>query len=93
MEEGAQPAIHVAVYEKIDKFKLYEQDWEGYIERLEFYFVANKITEAKMKSSILLSACGSKTYSLVRNLVLSRKPGDVEYVDIVKIFENQLKPR
>ena len=40
------------------------QDWIEFIERLEQYFEANDIGNDK-KRAILLTVCGSKTYSLI----------------------------
>ena len=49
------------------------QDWVEFVERLEQYFEANGIEDAK-KHAILLTLCGAKTYSLIRNTVAPDKP-------------------
>ena len=36
-----------------------EEDWVSYIERLQNYFVANKVTTEAKKRAILLSVCGA----------------------------------
>ena len=38
------------------------EDWVSYIERIQNYFVVNKVTtEAAKKRAILLSVCGAQT--------------------------------
>ena len=39
-----------------------QEDWSEYIERLEFYFEANGVSDGEKQRAILLSVCGSKTY-------------------------------
>ena len=39
-----------------------------YVERLEFYFSANRIIEDNKKRSVLLTVIGKETYHLIRNL-------------------------
>ena len=43
-------------------------DWEVHTERLAYYFAANGITSEDRKP-LLLSACGSTTYKLIKSLV------------------------
>ena len=52
-------------------------DWLAYTETLEQYFVANDVTEDAKKRAILLSACGTPTYKLIRKLVSPQKPSKV----------------
>ena len=54
------------------------QDWLEFVERLEQYFEANSIGDEK-KWAILLTVCGSKTYSLIRHTVAPQKPKDKSY--------------
>ena len=49
----------------------------GFIERLDAYFFTNTITgngAEEKKRAILLTVYGSKTYSLMKNLLAPRKP-------------------
>ena len=41
-------------------------DWEVFTEQLTHYFMANGITEEAKKRSILLSACGTQTFRLIK---------------------------
>lgn len=54
-------------------FKLGEDDWELYAERLELYFEANDIPENK-QVAVLLTKISPDTYKLVRNLCAPDKP-------------------
>ena len=70
--------INMATYGNVGEFKESEESWTQYAERLEQYFAANEIKDAKKQRAILLSVCGSKTYGLIRDLLQPQKPGDVE---------------
>ena len=41
------------------------KEWATYIERLEQFFIANKITEAQQKVAVLLTVIDSKAYGLL----------------------------
>ena len=69
------------------------EEWTTYIERLEQFFVANKITEAKQKVAVLLTVIGSKSYGLLRNLVSPAKPAEKKFEDIVEVMKNHLNPK
>ena len=53
----------------VSAFDPSKDDWTSYTERMAHYFVANDVTDADKKRSILLSVCGASTYKLIRNLV------------------------
>ncbi|KAJ8910811.1 hypothetical protein NQ315_003685 [Exocentrus adspersus] len=57
----------MAASNKFDEFSG-DQDWQIYAERLEQYFVANKIEDDKLQVATLLSVVGVETYKLLRNL-------------------------
>lgn len=63
-----------------------------YIERLEYYFIANDIEDVRKKLSVLLSVCGGKTYKLIRNLVAPEKPGEKTFNELVKIVGDHKDP-
>ena len=51
---------------------------------MEQYFLANDIKEKKERRASLLYVCGSKTYTLVRDLLQPGKPADTGLEDILK---------
>lgn len=69
------------------------QTWEEYCEILQHFFVANKIAGVGQQKAILLSAVGSQTYALMRNLVRSAKPGDKSFEERVKLLKDHFNPR
>ena len=53
---------------KLDKFDPGAgKDWIQYVERMEYYFLANEITSSDKKRALLISAMGTKSYKLLRN--------------------------
>lgn len=50
------------------------------------------VIDAGKKRAILLSACGPKTYALIRNLT-GEKPTTKSYSEIVKLVETAYDPR
>ena len=64
-----------------------------YIERLGFFFSANKITDAGQKRAVLLTVCGPQTYKLIRNLVAPEQTGAVDYTVIVEKVKEHVNPK
>ena len=83
----------MATYGKISEFDLDSDDWQQYMERMEFYFVANKITDEDQQKAIFLSACGGKVYSVLRDLCLPGKPGDYTLTEIWRTLSNHFTPK
>ena len=52
-----------AVHGSLAAFDSTTEEWTEYIERLEFYFAANGITDAEKQRTVLLSCCGPSTGS------------------------------
>ena len=66
-------------------------NWHEFIERLDAYFSANKITgddSDTIKHSILLTVCSAKVYSLMKSLLHTEKPTDKSYKDLVDLIES-----
>ena len=49
---------------------------------MEAYFLANEITDVKKKKAILVTVIGAKTYKLLRDLLIPKKPMEV-IVDVI----------
>ena len=82
-----------ATHGSIGAFDSSEEEWETYVERVEIYLAANKITDAQQKRDVLLSVCGTKTYHILRDLLAPTKPSDTSYADIVKCLKAQFNPK
>ena len=61
-------ATRMATIGRLDELQVGTEDFDCYIERMEQYFIANDVPEAK-KVAAFLSATGAKAYELLRNLV------------------------
>ena len=61
---------------RVDEFVSSRDDWPQYVERLEYFFVANGITDAGKKRAVLLSVIGTATYKTLRNVLSPVKPGE-----------------
>lgn len=75
-----------------ETFESSVEDWPSYIERLESYFLANGIEEAK-RAAAVLSVMGASTYGILKNLSTPVKPSTMTYVQIVKKLSDHLNPK
>ena len=68
-------------------------DWEAYTEQLDFYFLANGVTDDQTKKAILLSNVCTEIYQLLKDSVLATpKDADVTYSVIVDRLQKHTKP-
>ena len=81
----------MALYGQVSTFDNGD-DWTQYIERLDYYFVANGIEDATKRRAILLSVVGANTYRLIRNLVAPAKPDDKTYKELVDLMKKHQCP-
>ena len=66
---------------KIDVFDETLESLETYVERVQYFFDTNDADEDH-KGPTLLSLIVSKTYSLLKDLLLPEKPADKTFDDI-----------
>lgn len=52
------------------EFNASVEDVESYVERLESYFVVNKVVDDKEKVNIFITLVGPETYGLIKRLVV-----------------------
>ena len=82
-----------ATHGTISSFDNSVEDWRSYTERFGHYCEANSITMDAQKRAVLISACGPKTYQLIRNLVSPAKPGEKGFIDIVELVTRHYSPK
>ncbi|KAJ8909627.1 hypothetical protein NQ315_007335 [Exocentrus adspersus] len=82
----------MAASNKFDEFSG-DQDWQIYAERLEQYFVANKIEDDKLQVATLLSVVGVETYKLLRNLCHPDLPKSKKYAELTALLRKQYLPQ
>ena len=81
------------VHGSVGQFSGIAEEWPSYVERLQFYFAANDVDGDRKKRAILLSCCGSATYSLIRSLVAPSKPDEVSLQAIIDKVNAHYNPR
>ncbi|KAG5884697.1 hypothetical protein JTB14_013709 [Gonioctena quinquepunctata] len=62
-----------------------------FIRILDNYFIVNGITDNTKKLAILLNALSEEAYRLIYNLASPNKPGEKEYADLTKLFNDHFK--
>ena len=73
----------------MDKFNPDTDDWSAYVERLDSFFLANEIKDEK-KVALLVTVLGTKSYSLLRNIIAPAKPVDKTYEQLVGAIKSYL---
>ena len=68
-------------------------DFKAYAEQLEFFFLANSVTDLKQKAVLLMNLL-METYQLAKDLMAPSfiRETSVTYEGIVKRLQRQLKP-
>ena len=79
---------------RIQKFVV-GTDFEAYAEQLDFFFVANGVSNATKKKAVLLTNLPAEIYQLAKDLVAPSllKEAEVTYQIIVERLQKQLKPQ
>ncbi|XP_063366282.1 uncharacterized protein K02A2.6-like [Cydia amplana] len=77
---------------KISEFKVHTDDWRLYIERLEQYFLVNKIVDT-LKVPTLITVMGAESYELLVSLCTPTKPSEKTFADLTTIMEKHLQPK
>lgn len=80
-------------YGRISEFKESEESWTQYVERLEQFFLANDIEDVGKQRAIFLSVCGSRTYSLLRDILQPKKPAETTLKDILEALRKHYDPK
>ena len=77
----------------IGEFNSQIEDWQSYTERLQQYFIAAGVTNETKQQAILLSACGARTYRLIRSLSARNDPKDTSLSDLIKLMSEHYQPK
>ena len=77
---------------KVGEFDPEQDDWELYVERMNFYFLANNVMQVAKKKAILLTEMGGKAYQITRNLLIPSTPGEAMFNQIVTLMQEHTKP-
>jgi hypothetical protein len=74
------------------EFNASVEDVDSYVERLERYFVVNKIADDKEKVNIFITLVGPETYGLVKRLVSPVKPSAKTFPELVAVLKKHFAP-
>ncbi|XP_047986191.1 uncharacterized protein LOC125229718 isoform X2 [Leguminivora glycinivorella] len=77
---------------KVACFEMDGGNWQTYCDRLDMYFLVNKV-EDNMKLPTLISCIGDSAYELMVNLCSPKKPCDCKYDEVIKVMANYLQPK
>ena len=77
---------------KVNEFDPLVHNWEEYVEQLEQFFLANDIEDEGKKRAVLLSSCGSKSYSLFKNLTAPDQPKDKAFEVLKTLMKDHVNP-
>ena len=77
---------------KLEEFDPANDSITAYVERAQLFIEANGIP-AEKKVAVFLSAIGSKTYSLLRNLLAPMPPKDKDFDELVSSLKGHFEPK
>uniref|UniRef100_A0A8C4N770 Uncharacterized protein n=1 Tax=Eptatretus burgeri TaxID=7764 RepID=A0A8C4N770_EPTBU len=69
-----------------------EGSWEAYIEHLQYHYQANGLEDDARKKSILMSVCGSETFTILMNLAMPRTTMDLTHSEIMAALKEHCEP-
>ena len=82
----------MATHGTLSEFNPSTTSWRSYVDQLYYYFVANDITTDKKKVAILLSACGTSTFTTIESVVDAETLKDIAYSNLVKKLSEHYDP-
>ncbi|XP_039750964.1 uncharacterized protein LOC120627154 [Pararge aegeria] len=77
---------------KITEFKVQSDNWKLYVERLEQYFLVNKIG-LDLQVPTLITVMGAESYELLVSLCTPDKPNTKSFKELTSIMANHLQPK
>lgn len=75
------------------QFQLGRDDWETFVEQLEFYIVEKNIQDDKKKVSTLVTRVDQETFKLIKQLMSPDKIIDKTFEQVVKVMNAHFKPK
>ena len=77
---------------RIQEYQPENELFSVYLEHVQLFFIANGVEDDK-KVPVFLSVMGSKTYSVLRNLVAPTLPQEKTLAQLVVILKSHFKPK
>ena len=70
-----------------------KEEWTSYMEHLNYYLIANEVTDNANICAILMSGCGPMTYTTIRTLVDSETHTTIKHNDLIEIVTSHFDPK
>ena len=81
----------MSTHGKIGSFNPTNETWSSYSERLQYYFEANEIRDAK-KHPTFLSICGPSTFQLLSSLAQPKSLRDHSFTELTELLDKHYDP-
>uniref|UniRef100_A0A1X7VAB1 Retrotransposon gag domain-containing protein n=1 Tax=Amphimedon queenslandica TaxID=400682 RepID=A0A1X7VAB1_AMPQE len=83
----------MSAHGKMGTFDSAREPWISYAERLNFYFLANGITEDETQKAIFITIVGTQTYSLLKSLLQPQTPRTASLDEMKSALEAHISPK
>ena len=84
----------MATHGSLVQFDPDKEEWTSYVEHLNYYLIANKVTDdTTKKCAILMSGCGPTTCKTIRSLVDAETRKTIKYNNLVEIVTSHFDPK
>ena len=77
---------------RIQEYQPENEPFSAYLEHVQLFFIANGVEDDK-KVPVFLSIMGSKTYSVLRNLVAPTLPQEKTLAQLVAMLKSHFEPK
>ena len=86
----------MATHGSVSPFDPEKEEWNAYVERLDYYLVANGVEDDAKKVAILMSNTrsnsGPTVYGTIRSLVDAEARKGIKYKDLIAILTAHFDP-
>lgn len=77
----------------IEIFNFDEDNFSEYLERFEYIFTVNGITDDNKKIALVMSMAGKEFYSKVTAIIIPKKPSEYTYANLMKELKKHFSPK
>lgn len=77
----------------IEIYNFDEDNFNEYIERFEYIFTVNKVSEDKMKIALIMSMAGKEFHSKVNSIIMPKKPTEYSFDGLVTELKKHFSPK
>ena len=83
----------MAVQFSINEYEPIRESWIEYEERLEYFLLANGITEAARKKAVLITSIGASNFSILRSVATPDGVKAKSFDELVLVLRNHFSPK